>query len=497
MKPFADIHCHPTLHPFAFYNSGRKRKNSLWWDNQPKERQRNDKYPEYFQSSMPALARGNVRLIIASLYPLEQAWFDPTLTGTGSITDFIAKNLTIHIPVKFINKLQSSSFDYFEFLQKEYQFLLNENGNVHSINHHDWKYVLVKDADDIENYKNDSSTIVVIPSIEGAHSLMSCNANNIITNNYDFQKTIDNINTIKNWKFPPLFISLGHHFYNGLCGHTRTIPDGVASFLLRQNIGLNEPLNKRGEEVVDCLLGINKYEGNGRPVFIDIKHMSVTARMQYYAKITAFNQGKIDSEKIPVVVSHCGYSGHRTLSDSIIVPDTEPTKYKESEIFNPWSNNITDEDILAIFNSGGIIGINLDQRILSGMDVIEESKEFSNREIRKNVEPLVKFWTEQVAKNILGMVKGIVNNFGIEEADKVKVWDLISIGSDFDGMINPIDSFIVSDEFKVLRSALEKYMPLLDDYDACSMGLSINQILDKIMYDNAINFAIKNSLTTS
>ena len=153
---------------------------------------------------------------------------------------------------------------------------------------------------------------------------------------------------------------------------------------------------------------------------------------------------------------------------------------------------MTDEDILAIFNSGGLIGINLDQRILSGMDVIEESEDFSNREIRKNIEPLVKFWSEQVARNILGMVKGIVNNSDIEESDKVKVWNLISIGSDFDGMINPIDSFITSDEFKDLRSALVKYMPRLDDFNACSMGLSINEILDKIMYDNAINFVIRN-----
>ena len=107
MKPFADIHCHLTLHPFAFHDSGRKNKNSLWSENKPKERQRNDKYPEYFQSNMPALTRGNVRLVVASLYPLEQPWFDPALTGTGSVTDLMASKLTVHVPVKYINKIQS------------------------------------------------------------------------------------------------------------------------------------------------------------------------------------------------------------------------------------------------------------------------------------------------------------------------------------------------------------------------------------------------------
>ncbi len=492
MKPFADIHCHPTLHSFAFYNSGRKRKNSLWWDNPPKERQRNDKYPEYSQSGIPALARGNVRLIIASLYPLEQPWFSPALTGTGSVTDIIVRGFTVHIPIKYVNKVQSAGFNYFEYLQKEYQFLLKDKGKVRTVDKNSWKYIMAKSADDIDRYRDDTSTIIVIPSIEGAHSLVSGNANDIYTGTYDFRQTLSNIQTLKGWEFPPLFITLGHHFYNGLCGHSRTVPDGVASFLVKQGVGLNEPLNDRGKEEIECLLGINKFEGNGRRILIDIKHMSVASRNEYYEMVSSYNSGKSESERIPIVASHCGYSGHHTMSDSIIIPDTEKSKYEDSETFNPWSVNLSDEDIVEIFNSGGLIGINLDQRILSGMDVIEDSKDFSNREVRKNSEQVVKFWTEQIALNILGMVKAVVDSDTVGNEDKVKAWDIISIGSDFDGMINPVDSFITADEFKDMRSSLKKYMPLMDDYSRCSQGLTIDEILDRIMYDNAIEFVTKN-----
>ena len=492
MKPFADIHCHPTLHPFAFYNSGRKRKNTLWWENPPKERQRNDKYPEYSQSGMPALARGNVRLIVASLYPLEQPWFSPTLTGTGNLTDIIAGGFTVHIPIRYINKVQSSGFNYFEYLQKEYQFLLKDNGKVHTIDKNRWRYVMAKSAEDINRYRDDTSAIIVIPSVEGAHSLVSGNANDIFTGAYDFQKTLKNIRILKNWEFPPLFITLGHHFYNGLCGHNRTVPDGFASFMVKQGVGLNEPLNNRGEEVIECLLGINKFKGNGRRILIDVKHMSVASRKRYYEMVTAYNSGKPEDERIPIVASHCGYSGYSTMSDSIIVPDTEKSKYENSETFNPWSVNLSDEDVVEIVNSGGLIGVNLDQRILSGMDVIEESKEFSNREVRKNSEQVVKFWTEQIALNILGMVKAVVKSDTIVDEDKIKVWDTISIGSDFDGMINPVDSFITADEFKDMRSSLRKYMPLMADFNSCTMGLTIDEILDRIMYDNAINFVTRN-----
>ena len=492
MKPFADIHCHPTLHPFAFYDSGNSRKNSLWWDDPPKQRQRNDKYPEFFQSSMPALARGNVRLVVASMYPLEQPWFDPAITGKGFITDLMSGLFTAHLPLKYINKVQSSEFDYFEHLIKEYRFLLKENGTPHLVNNKSRRYILPESADDISEHADDESAIIVIPSIEGAHSLFSGNANDINTGNYDFGKLTENINVIKNLKHPPLYITLSHHFYNGLCGHSRTIPDGLASFLIKQNTGMNEPVNSRGEEVVDHLLGLGKYENTGRRVLIDVKHTSTASRMWLYEKISALNSGLPREERIPLIASHCGYSGYHTLKDAIVVPDTEASKYERSVSLNPWSINLTDEDVINIFNSGGLIGVILDQRVLSGKRVTDRSKEFSKREIFRNDENIVKFWTLQIAENILGMVKAVVDSDEISAEDKLKCWDIFSIGSDFDGMINPVDSFIVADEFKDLRSALKRYMPELSDFELCSQGLTVDEILDKIMYDNALEFVLRN-----
>jgi len=492
MKPFADIHCHPTLHPFAFYDSGRKRKNSLWWDNPPKERQRNDKYPEFFQSSMPALARGNVRLAVASMYPIEQPWLDPAITGTGAITDLLAKLFTTHLPLKFINKVQSSSFNYFRHLKKEYDFLLMENGRYHNKEGKEWRYVLPGNTAEINRYKDDDSTIIIIPSIEGMHSLIPGNAGDINTGKYDLGQLLENVSEVKNWDHHPLYISFSHHFYNGLCGHARTIPDGISSFLIKQNVGMNEPFNDRGEEVTDLLLGLGRYKNEGKRILIDIKHMSVAARKRLYQKISAENSNLPDEERIPIIASHCGYSGFKTLSDAIIVPDTEPSKYKSSAIFNPWNTNLTDEDVINIFKSGGLIGVILDQRMLSGMKVSEEGMKFSKREIFNNDEKIVKFWTVQIAKNILGMVKAVVTDDNVNTDEKIKVWDILSIGSDFDGMINPVDSFIIADEFKDLRSALAKYMPGLPDFDLCAQGLSIDEILDKIMYDNALEFVLRN-----
>jgi len=289
-----------------------------------------------------------------------------------------------------------------------------------------------------------------------------------------------------------LFVTLGHHFYNGICGHARSIPDGVSSFLLRQNVGLNDPINSRGEEVIDCLLGINAYENNGRRILIDTKHMSVSARMQYHEKITKMNEGKPENERIPILMSHAGYAHHDKMADSVIVPDTNPDKYKDSRLFNSWSINVSDQEMVDICHSRGLVGLNFDQRILTGHWMMEQSKNLTHQQIKENTEEVVKFWTTQLAFNMLGMVEAVVNNQQLAAADKVKVWDTISIGSDFDGMINPIDAFIVSDEFKDLRSALAKYMPMMGNFSKCAMGLSLDEILDKVMYDNVVNFVVRN-----
>ncbi len=491
MKPFADLHSHPTMHPFAYKEAGKKRKNSMWWDNPPKKCQRKSSFPEYFQTSMPALLRGNVRLVLASLYPLEQAWLNPKFLGEGIISDIIAKQVVSHLPVRFINKVQASSFNYFEYLLKEYDFLISDSGEIHRFNKEQCRYIVAKNASDIQTYQHDDKTIVFVPTIEGGHSLVSGNAKQLIDDPVVHQATLKNIQEVKNWDHPPLYITMAHHFYNGMVGQVRSIPDGAASMLLHQQVGLNEPINERGEKVIDCLLGLNEFEGNGRRILIDTKHMSIDARIWYYDKILKYNEGVIEDEKIPIVASHMGYGNHPTMLSSVEVPDNYKGKYENSKDFNPWSINLSDEEIVIIFKSGGIIGLNLDQRVLSGEKRVKASKHLKRSDIRNNRESVVEFWTKQIARNIMGVAGAVINADEVDETDKVKIWDSISIGSDFDGMINPVDAFIVADEFTNLKDALKRFMPSMTGFSQLTMGLSIDDILDRIMYDNVLNFVLK------
>ncbi len=488
MEKFADIHCHPTLHPFANKLAGRKKNRSVWDCDPPKERQRDSNYPEFTQSDFTTLARGKVKFIYASLYPVEQGWFDAGVLGEGLVTDLIAKLIT-RFPVKFINIVQNDTYTYFENLKKEYHFLLADHEKDHTIEGEKYRYKLMKNGAELDNLPD--STIGVVITVEGVQSFISGNEKHITRGQVDQHIVIANIEHVKNtWEFPPFIVTFAHHFYNGFCGHARSLPT-PASLLLKQSVGLNEPLNRKGEEIIDCLLGINNYSHHTRRILIDTKHMSVAARMSYHTKIKAYNNTVDETKKVPIVASHSGYSGKIAMNELPVRPDTDDMKYKDSAEFNDWSINLAEDEILDIVESGGLIGLNFDERIVSGYDVIEAyDNEFRRKDIKRNTEEVKEYWTSQLIKNILG-IAGTVNRNYTGEKQKMKIWDMIALGTDFDGMINPVDAFITATEFGSFRQKFIELLPRHPDYDALSCNLTPEQIAVKLMFDNALNFTRK------
>jgi len=488
MSNFADIHCHPSLHPVAYKLSGKKRNNNLWDYDPPRPNQRNSKFPEFSQCDFTTLAKAGVKLIYTSLYPLEQGWFNAKYIKEGLFTDWAAK-LIARVPVKYINMVQRNDLNYYKYLQDEYNFFKADHDKLYNVDGEQWKFKLIKNGNDIDQIMSEERTIGVIVTIEGIHSLVSGNETSINSALFDYQQTIKNVEAIKNWDFPPFFITMAHHFYNGYCGHTRSLPK-TPSALLDQTIGLNDPINEKGEEIIDCLLGINKFEGNGRRILIDTKHMSVSSRLQYYAKVKSFNAEHGEDNKIPIITSHSAYSGYSTMSSSIIRPDTDNTKYASSEAFNNWSINISDEEIITIFKSRGIIGINFDERILSGADILEDyDEQFKVRDIKRNDARIKEFWGEQILSNVLAIVKAVYDSDEIEKSEKAQIWNMIALGTDFDGMINPVDAFITAEDFVSVEEIFTKLLPKQKNINELRMGIDIQQIIRKIMFDNALEFA--------
>ncbi|OQX03448.1 MAG: hypothetical protein BWK80_55680, partial [Desulfobacteraceae bacterium IS3] len=101
------------------------------------------------------------------------------------------------------------------------------------------------------------------------------------------------------------------------------------------------------------------------------------------------------------------------------------------------------------------IGINFDQRVSGG-------KKGGKNKINR------------VVKNI-SHIADVAKNAGLSAPD---CWSCITIGTDFDGSINPINDFRTAEDFANLEKALKENFE--DD------------VVDRIMYRNAMKFLEEN-----
>jgi microsomal dipeptidase-like Zn-dependent dipeptidase len=467
---FADLHSHPTFRPFNdLRNSGKdtftNADYTIWKirNNKEKAIATGERAASFSQANVSRLLKGKVKLVYASLYPVEQGFFlgnhskgydkkhvqllaknwqgtkfnlfiSGILNGTvravaklllnGGIGRDIGNALFMKFSIQRINFLQGETVDkqthkkynYFDELQLEHEFIHKFVDLACPDNDADGKslgcYRIVKNSAELEKSFNQSGEVALVLTVEGGHTLTLNQANHVVS---DFDEIQRRINWMKeNGIF---FLTFAHHFDNKLCGHARSLPR-FSNLIIDQEENINEGFSQMGWQVIRQLLSIdgqNTYqESMGRRVLIDVKHMSGKARKEYYDQIvTPYNQGKIAGDpdmrirKIPVIASHVGYSGFKTFSD---------------------------------------------------------------------------------------VVTNLIN---ADTSDKASVWKRISIGTDFDGMIDPINSFATSEQFDFFKGFLIEALHSITPshrarYFIDNNPYSVPQIVEMITYKNMYNFTLQN-----
>ena len=119
---------------------------------------------------------------------------------------------------------------------------------------------------------------------------------------------------------------------------------------------------------------------------------------------------------------------------------------------------------------------------------MDYDKKFSKKDIKKRDTELQRFWAQQMLNNLLAVIGVVVNSDQVADSNKVKAWDMLSIGTDFDGMINAEDAYITAEEFIDFRTMLKEIIPHQDNIDHLLQGLSVEEVLDKIMFSNVADF---------
>jgi hypothetical protein len=499
MTAFADIHCHSTLFPFL------KGSDTAWVQDN------NVFYPS--QADFIRLAKGQVRVVFVSLYPVEQGFLNVQLLRlhTGVVTDFLADRF-LSIPAEKVNEIQMDTHDYFRDLLWEYRLLVSgaspfrkrvrvnghavETGYTIATCFGDVKQRL---SLDVKNRISDNSSpeLMVILTIEGGHALgTGLTGTSALPENQLRERLQENILSIKNLGpegnpggHCPLFLTISHHFWNQLCGHSVSLA-GIMNKLFDQRQGLNYPVTPSGRLAIELLLS----KENGRRILIDTKHMPVRAKRWFYHQFLPEWQQKYQ-EKIPVISSHSAVNGIKTMVLSEFtgrentLHQLGDSMYSRSTRFNPWDINLSDEEILLIHNSGGLIGLNFDKRIIQGkasLDRIGKSEEEAPGEL------FYSFWAEPLVQNILH-ISGLLCEY--QHGDETGIWDSLTIGSDLDGMISPLRAFSSAESFPLLENILVKKLvqnaPLIPFLQNKSES-EISSITEKILWGNAVGFLEKN-----
>lgn len=500
-RPYFDFHVHPLIKPFGhackkllkshknlkpvyftreyleskhpqilkdFFNT--RSKASLWNDNRPcrilNKLIGELAFAKFSQSNLTAAKDANARVVSLSLYPIEKEFLTKSLDQKISGIPLF-KNIVTGISDARIKYIQGPDYRYFDDTMAQYEYL--KTSAELSLGT-DRELILVSCFEEIEqNLNKNPGAIIGFLSIEGANVFYPTKE----VRKEDIDQVLQNIEVVKNWEYPPLMVSLAHHFYNGFVSHEESLVKLVRNLgNIDQSRGCNKELSfipgflyytAEGIRVIDKLLDTSC----GRRILIDMKHTDFRGRKEYYTHIR-----KNYNNQVPVVFSHAAV-GVET----------------EEKWFNTWTINLNNDDIKAVWETRGLIGLELDQRLL-GFDAYIKYCKDQNIKIRRQSPEFNAALIWNAAKYIANECAGILHNTPGEE--RTNAWSCISIGSDFDGLINPVNGYPTLRYFKRLEDELTKYAKdflnepsrLLHKYSPASA----TELVEGLMTTNGLQF---------
>lgn len=369
-------------------------------------------------------------------------------------------------------------------------------------------------------------------TIEGCHSLVDrpnfCDA----ANKYSPTEILGNLDKVQE-KARIIAVNLTHLQQSNLCNHAfgMQIADGNDFF------PNGNGLTNDGRKVTQGLFD--------RAVCVDLKHMSYKSRKDLMSEIDAQKFKNVQ----PLICSHAGFTGtsFKNWAGSIqMVKNVKGSVYLEITkslhsknlgrrpgfpTFNASTINLFDEEIAWIVKNDGVIGISLDRRILGYIDLHDErptginsnsdvlvDKEFFSAEewnalgIKKSLigntidsddiltsselsectEASITARNEFFSDHILNHLKHyfqVCKDHGISIA---KAQKQITIGSDFDGLINPFANIStvqkMSDLKTYIRMNLLYFLKDLKDSKKWCSELNVDVFVEDLFYNNGYRF---------
>ncbi|HMH33187.1 MAG TPA: hypothetical protein VK543_09175 [Puia sp.] len=514
--PFFDFHLHPTLKGMFSLDTS---KTDPWVKIDVHAINWKLRWCSDFQnilcsqSNLSQLIGNNCNLVCVALYSPEHAISSDQFLNKqaqGTLSKYLDPRQLDLINAPGANPYELMKTDLTEVLLKPERF-----------NVRDKKIVPLRKG--IEYDPHDDTSLYVAFTIEGCHSLASTyDKNNIQAN--DIIRNLRDLTESQN--IPIISVNLTHIEQYKFCNHAYGI-----LFVT------SEEFKPRQKEISEDGITILK-ECYSRKIMIDLKHMSLGARrflveqLRPKPEFAAINQ--------PLICTHSGFTG-LSFSD---VPDymdyhdeknkdygyvlwNKPKLYGQNAItaFNPSSINLYNEEILAILVSGGMIGLSLDKRILGYSDPGNRPDALNDLAFEEEYISLLEkdyFLTKPIlgakmndafcitAQEVLeggevnpdaafyhlchfmSHILHVVRVAGDNGYDVTRALTQVCIGSDFDGLINPIWCCPTMESISHFKTEFVSHFNDYADANADKVrlpaGFDIHAFADRLFFENGKEF---------
>ncbi len=455
------------------------------------------------QSCVDQLDEGHLALGVAAIAPIERLFTNKD--DGGLFGKILNSGLTKPLDLTYMNRVREGQVSYYQLLIREINIYkrLHDDGRLHMLN---------RQSPAFDTSRSKSNLAL---SLEGGHGLCRTLIGNpgqadtslIVTSadslsdDFTAQFTSNPAQSLQQlqqalWdqKLDLCYLVLTHLSHideQPLATHAygmKMIKD-VSSYPMGNGLYL------KGRQVIDAAytLEVNvKGTKTPAPVLIDVKHMSLKSRLDFYS----YRREK--GYQLPIIASHVGVTGYSLSAWKEALDEANPMRLPSGEpvvtinvqrktagswgvinkefTYNAWSVNLMDEDIEAVLQSDGLIGVSLDVRILGWHDILtkDEQEEYMSAEEFRFFfperfqqfglpAPESKFMPTREERHPLALCFNLLHivSVGNIRTDK-DPWLQICIGSDYDGLINPVINCRSVSQLPELESNLIRWLPIAE-----------------------------------
>jgi len=181
-------------------------------------------------------------------------------------------------------------------------------------------------------------------------------------------------------------------------------------------------------------------------------------------------------DDIPIIVSHGAANGLRSARERVV--DGKSTGFK----LLPEDINFFDDEIVRLAKSGGIFGLQLDERRVANAQTLKSTKHsvFMNK---------IRHYRAELLWNQIQHIAELLDRHDMY------AWDCMALGTDFEGVINPLNGYLTAETLVHLEEYVERwaydYMngagKQLKPYNC----ITPSEIVNRIFHSNGLAFIKK------